>query len=437
MSLTHHLSSECTKSELDLFARPMTQLSIDQTNYVEIHPLNAISDQEVLDFLIPGSGSFYLDLNSTLLYLRVKITKADGTNLGNDDRCGIIQYPLNTIFSQVDVSLNEVLISSSSATHPYRSIIETLLNFSPQTLESQFSAGLWYKDDGDDLDSVEMGDNATNNGLLKRASFARASRPFELLGPLHSDIFFSERLLLNNVDVRLKLVKAKSAFTLMSAAGDEFNLNILSASIFVKKVQVSPDVILGHSAALMKSNAIYPISRVVVKNYSIPAQSRVCSQDNLFLGRLPKYIVLGLVDHRAFVGARNLNPFNFQHANLEYLSLNVNSRLIPAKPYQPRFDVKQSVREFYNLYLGTNRHLRDSPLCIDRENFEKGYSLFLFNLSRDDEMESDALSPSVHGTCRLDLRFRTALPRTMTLVVYSSFDSVIEINSKRQVLIDY
>lgn len=156
MSLTHHLSSECTKSELDLFAPPMTQLSIDQTNYVEIHPLNAIADQEVLDFLIPGSGSFYLDLNSTLLYLRLQIKNADGTNLCDADHCGIIQYPLNTIFSQVDVSLNNVLISSSSATHPYRSIIETLLNYSRDSLESQFSAGLWYKDIGADLDSIEL-----------------------------------------------------------------------------------------------------------------------------------------------------------------------------------------------------------------------------------------------------------------------------------------
>lgn len=175
-----------------------------------------------------------------------------------------------------------------------------------------------------------------------------------------------------------------------------------------------------HAGLFSRSNEIQwnlPISRVVVKNYSIPAQSRVCSQDNLYLGRLPKYIVVGLVDHRSFVGTREVNPFKFQHANLEYLSLSVNSQFIPAKPYQPRFDAHQSASKFYNLCLGTNRHIRDTPLCIDRENFENGYSLFLFNLLRDDEMDSEALSPSVHGTCRLDLRFRVALPRTMTLSV--------------------
>ena len=118
----------------------MTQLLIDQTSYVEIHPLNAIRDQDVIDFLIPGTGEAYLDLNSTLLRVAVKIVKGDGTDLGAADSCGLIQYPLNTIFSQVDVSLNDVLISASSATHPYRAMIETLLNFSRETLESQSSS---------------------------------------------------------------------------------------------------------------------------------------------------------------------------------------------------------------------------------------------------------------------------------------------------------
>lgn len=39
-----------------------------------------------------------------------------------------------------------------------------------------------------------------------------------------------------------------------------------------------------HAGSFSRSNEIQwnlPISRVVVKNYSIPAQSRVCSQDNL------------------------------------------------------------------------------------------------------------------------------------------------------------
>ncbi|MGH0178644.1 UNVERIFIED_CONTAM: hypothetical protein FKN15_077464 [Acipenser sinensis] len=49
--------------------------------------------------------------------------------------------------SQVgDVTLGERLISQSSKTYPYRSLIEVLLSYSKETLESQFTAALFFKD---------------------------------------------------------------------------------------------------------------------------------------------------------------------------------------------------------------------------------------------------------------------------------------------------
>ncbi|TWW77700.1 hypothetical protein D4764_12G0010900 [Takifugu flavidus] len=294
----------------------MTQLSIDEKTYTEISPLSAITDGGPIEFFIPGDGDRYLDLNDTLLHLRVKITNANGSNLAND--------------------------AASSATHPYRCMIETLLNFSPDTLSSQFTG------------------------------------------------------------------------------------------VFFTKI---PPVRLGHAAALMKGNALYPLSRVNVKTYSIPANSRVCNQENLFLGSIPKYVVLGMVHHEAFTGRRDLSPFNFRHYDIEYLALCQDGRQVPAKAFQPDFNNGVSVREFYNMFLATGRHLKDLPLSISRDDFNDGYSLFVFNLNPSDD--NDALSTVSNGNLRLELRFRTPLPHTATLIVYACYDSILEINAKRQVLVDY
>ncbi|TWW71367.1 hypothetical protein D4764_17G0008500 [Takifugu flavidus] len=293
----------------------MTQLSIDEKTYTEISPLSAITDGGPIEFFIPGDGDRYLDLNDTLLHLRVKITNPNGSNLANDAAVGLINYPLNTIFSQCDVTLGDRLISQSSATHPYRCMIETLLNFSPDTLSSQFTG------------------------------------------------------------------------------------------VFFTKI---PPVRLGHAAALMKGNALYPLSRVNVKTYSIPANSRVCNQENLFLGSIPKYVVLGMVHHEAFTGRRDLSPFNFRHYDIEYLALCQDGRQVPAKAFQPDFNNGVSVREFYNMFLATGRHLKDLPLSISRDDFNDGYSLFVFNLNPSDD--NDALSTVSNGNLRLELRFRTPLP---------------------------
>ncbi|KAF0021728.1 hypothetical protein F2P81_019867 [Scophthalmus maximus] len=108
---------------------------------------------------------------------------------------------------------------------------------------------------------------------------------------------------------------------------------------------------------------------------------------------------------------------------------------IPTKAFQPQFNHGISVREFYNMFTSTGRHLKDLPLSIDREEFEQGYSLFVFNLNAGED--SDALSPISNGSLRLEMRFRAPLPHTTTLLVYACYDSILEIDSKRRVLVDY
>lgn len=60
---------------------------------------------------------------------------------------------------------------------------------------------------------------------------------------------------------------------------------------------------------------------------------------------------------------------------------------------------------------------------------------FVFNLAATEEGE--ALSVVSSGTLRLEMRFRVPLPHTSTLIVFAFCDSVLEINSKRRVLVDY
>ncbi|MCB2621752.1 hypothetical protein KQ786_15240, partial [Listeria monocytogenes] len=72
------------------------------------------------------------------MYVRCKITRADGSNLVHEDvlnQAGDIVTrkdvvaPVNNflhaLFNQVDVSLNDKLISSSAGSYAYRAYIET------------------------------------------------------------------------------------------------------------------------------------------------------------------------------------------------------------------------------------------------------------------------------------------------------------------------
>lgn len=263
MALLHNMSEECVKSELDLFTVPFTQTSIEKNNYVEIPPLSAITDTSPIEFFIAGTGEDYIDLNNTMLYTRVKIVNADGTDIADGAPVGLINYPGATIFSQVDVSLGDRLISQSSSTYGYRCIIETLINYGRDTLESIFSAGLFYKDTAGHIDETDP--DGENSGLRKRAVFTTGGNVVHLLAPIHSDIFFQEKLMLNGIDIKIRMMRAKDEFCLMKSGATVYKLQILSASLFVKKVTVAPAVQMGHAQALLSTTAKYPKDRVRLK----------------------------------------------------------------------------------------------------------------------------------------------------------------------------
>ncbi|GFY32025.1 uncharacterized protein F54H12.2 [Trichonephila clavipes] len=145
--------------------------------------LSNVFDNAPVEFHISGSAEDYIDLSQTQLYVKAKIVKVDNTPITKDDTIGPVNLFLHSLFSQVDVSLNDRVVSNSSNTYPYRSYIETLLNHGYDSKTSQLTAELFYKDSDD--------------GLKKRTEFFKESATVDMIGCIHSDLFHQDRLLLN------------------------------------------------------------------------------------------------------------------------------------------------------------------------------------------------------------------------------------------------
>jgi hypothetical protein len=45
-------------------------------------------------------------------------------------------------------------------------------------------------------------------------------------------------------------------------------------------------------------------------------------QDNIFLGQLPKRLIIGCVDSNALNGTITKNPFDFKHYNINFVAIN-------------------------------------------------------------------------------------------------------------------
>lgn len=425
---------ECSKSELDLFAVPHVQTNIEKGQWVEYFPVSNITDSGPIEFSVSGSGEEYTDLRQAWIYVKAKVTKADGGDLDSaTDKVGPVNLFLQSLFSQVDVSLNEKVISDSTNTNPYRAMISTLLTYGSDAKKSQLSAELFYKDVAGKMDLADPLATGYNTGLNTRYKFIKDSSTVELIGPLHSDLFYQDRLLLNGVTMRIRLNRSKNAFCLLSAVGGaDYKVVISHASLFVRKVKVTSDTFLGHAAALQHSPALYPIRRIECKVLSIPSGNMSFTPDDVFLGQIPKRIVLGLVENAAFNGTYNKNPFNFQHFNATQVGIYVNGEAQPIKALQLNFEKEQDLMGYMSLFSGTGTLYHNQGCEITRQDYSKGYTLYAFDLSPD-LSSGPHISAIKQGNLRIGFQFAEGLPSTVNCIIYAEFDSMIEIDSNRNV----
>ncbi|XP_023313450.1 uncharacterized protein F54H12.2-like [Trichogramma pretiosum] len=312
MSFLHAQSCECLKSELLLFDIPPTQTTIEGSHWIHYKPISSLTDDSPIEFVVPGNGEEYIDLAHTMLSVRVSLIYT-GEQKEPLPEVGVVNNFMHSIISQADIYFNQKPIVPPNNTYAYGAYIETLLNYGPAAKNSHLSTVLWSCDTANKMDDCKNG----NNGLATRRLFM-TNNSVDMIGHLHCDVFNQEKLLLNGVEVRVRLIRSRDSFALMDPT-DSYRIRIDEANLIVRKVKISPSVQLTHSKALMKTTAKYPITRVEVK--AVTLQSGIHSQsiDNILLGTIPKRIIIGFVENKAYNGDKSLNPFNFKNFGIHFL----------------------------------------------------------------------------------------------------------------------
>ncbi len=428
MAYIDNHSTPAGNEELNLFSVPPTQIGINSTYPVVYYPKNPIDSTGPILFEVPPVPHF-INVASNTLQLKLRILKANGTNLAAVDKVSPINYILNTLWQQIRLFVSSKLLWDSGNLFAYKAIFESNLGFSKAEKETYLSSALYYNDTGNDL----------SQGGKDVATLFDLSAEVVVIGSLHIDVLSQNRLWPPRVGFSIELFRNSNAFLLRTPAGsqDEFKLEILEAKMQFTMVETLPSLNIAFERTLAKvAGCKYPIRRSEIKILHLEQGRYDLVMSQLHSGVLPRRVIVAFVSSEAFHGSFRYNPFNMFHFNLSYIELVAGGRHYPPTPLEMNFEKK----EFIHVYHLLNRTVKNDsgiPCGITRDDFINGNMFVCFDLTPDNSASDQHFNVVNAGVLELMAKFKSPLTAALKVLCYLEFDSILTLNSQRQFYLDY
>ena len=419
--------------EMEFFKKKAVQTCLTGRTIQKLKPLSALPEQpDIIEFLLPGRPQHFLDLNNLTLRLVVSMVSAAGLPLEDaDDKVGIVDAPLHSFFSQVEVFLSEQPVTKSAHLYHYKSICDLYLASDGPGRKGMMSTFLCVPD------AAPSAVDGTNASWKTRQEPFLKSSQVELIGKLRADICQLEdgAFILDNVPLRVRLtLNPKDVYLWSSAADKDAKILFHDAELSVPYFVANPELSLGLEQMLATQPATYRFKSSQLKTFLHPAFSPNLNIPIAFSGRLPTSVVLAAVKASDYNGSKTTNPFNFVHCGFEELTFNCNGsertyKLNTARPYGCTSVLRSLYTELGMDYEETSGHV------ISMKNITNGKFMVALDLTLDRSGSGPSQNLSDFGTVSVHGRLKEPLNHAICILLYAKFDSVMEISGSREVVV--
>ena len=434
---------ETVKSECQIFDRPEYQVSQLHGDWLEYKPTADCKGTDVgtpIIFNIPKAEGLYTDLSNSYMLVNFSIVNADDGVIAPADcaKVALVNMGLSSLFRDVAFLVNNVKVEGDSQLYPYKAYLYNLLGASDTCKKYQLGACGWVSDE------AEKYDDKTNKGHTVRALWttstsATVGKSCTFGGPLFLDCWMQKQYMLDKMNLSFKFTRAPHAFALLepdstytNAAKIKFNW----MTLWLRRVQVAPNVMYGHRVGLERQNAIWKYPSFKVITYFHNSGTDLISIPDCTPGIYPKCIFVGMLENSAYIGTYNKNPFNFKHFNVKSLSMMVNGQFVPSTPFLPDWTNENYIREYLSLFLATGRYgIHEDDNGILLKDFAHGCSIFPFTFAPDLSLDGFA-QPIRMVNIRLDMHFSKPLPSNVTVMLFCLCDTLFEFTNTNLVLLD-
>ena len=425
---------------LDIFTPKEKITDIVKSRFVRYRPITAIRDNCCIEFSIPANAFHYIDLNNVYLGLTLTMTKADGSPF-TGVHTGLCDNVLASIFSQVEFSINDFVVSPSGSSnyHPYRCYFEALLNTptAGEMEQMQHSAGFsfrlirrntenimkkldWERMKEKELRSLHIG--------LAMAMLEDQGGKDEFYGRLQTDACTLEKFLPNGCSLRISLYPSSDAFRIITLEEEQYHLHIKDAALTLCHLELSPSQLIKQEEQFAEGPAVYEFMKNDIRTFHVPSGSFSAEFENISGGRVPCEIIMGLVSSEGFNGSYKRDPLRFYHYNLNMLCVSVDGVSVPGPPLKPDYSGPHYMcsEAMFSLF---NKDYRPVGYTIDY--YGERYCIYRFDLNG--HLDCDSMPEKKNGNVRVNLNFAKPLSEGVTLVMALRFPEVFYIDKERNV----
>ena len=334
------------------------------------------------------------------------------TETGDDSYVNNIMH---SIFSNVEVYINNQQIYNSNGLYAHKSYISN--NF--KAAISEYKGVLHCEGYDYEQDPEDIGSPLPDPFFTRRMELLSRPDGFMLYGKLGIDFFSTSELLYPNMKIRLRLIRARPNFYVISD-NPNVSLGIVDCSLYTRRIAFKDDYHKKKMDMLAYAPVEYNYLETLAKTFIIPARQNQFNQENIFNNAPIRRIAIAMNTNSAFTGSFTENPFWYQQFDLRQI------RILRGGQPIVDFDTADNCR----LYVTTMKAMNfqeDIP-SIPIDDFKDHYVLVFDLTSMQDATENCHYPELVGEPLRLELNFTNPLENVTELIVLGERMSTVAVD---------
>lgn len=430
-------SQQGFQTNVDLFNLPATNSGVVNSSTQIFHPTSAYRDsQSPLNFVI-NSPNDYLDTSSCFIFMELVVKKTSDAGPIALVETDVIA-PTNNLGSACFDSI-EVLINGTSYVRPtpYISFVNHIqdLFYASRNNKPQLDLQLFIPDTIVD-DFVPA-----NTGFSARRKLCALSKKFYCIARIGDPLFVNQnRWLIPDTHLSITMRRSPVGFVLDGTdprKGDQagpypYMLIIENCHLQIKKCTLNPQLVKAHQALLNSGKkACYPLKYNEIRLVPVPKSTLQYQTDLVYVGNLPKFVLLTFVENAALSGTLKNSSFTFKHFGIERVVCQVDGDLT----YYKQIDLDIAGGDFLLAYKNTANLFLKYNSKYSMEDMKNGSFMLAFELNP--EIKPKLLHPSYKGQLQFYLKFKTETTSAFSMMLFSEFENMLSLGKNREVISDY